>query len=92
MGRENAIWKAYPSGKQYLAFPESKEGREYLNTFTRRRDGLRSWQMAEVFAILLIKISIMGDRSANTKKEFKIADKSSILRDAEVYFKIRYSQ
>ena len=36
------IGKTYPAGKQYLAFPETKEGRGDLNTSTRRRYGADS--------------------------------------------------
>ena len=33
----DVIRKTYPSGKQYMAFPETKDGRGDLDTFARRR-------------------------------------------------------
>ena len=53
---KDEIWKAYPSGKPYLSFPETKEGRRDLNTFTRRRAGVDRWEAAKRLSILLIKI------------------------------------
>ena len=49
---KDAIRRAYPSDKPYLAFPETEEGRKYLDTFERRRSGARSSHMLEMFPLL----------------------------------------
>ena len=42
---KGGIRKTYTSGRQYLAFPETRDGQGDLHTFTRRRDGLGRWEM-----------------------------------------------
>ena len=51
--------KTYPEDKQYMAYPGTKEDRKDSATFDRRRDGVDSWQMWEISALLLIKTCII---------------------------------
>ena len=87
---KNALRKTYPSDRQYLAFRETKEGRNHSATFVRRRGGAGIWKMLEWHGLLLIKIGVIKEKKRN-KKDFKISDKSSIFRDAEYYCAVRYS-
>ena len=59
---KDGIMKTYKAGKRYLAFRETKEGRDYLNTFALRRACLGSWRMAGLLGLLLIKTCIMEGR------------------------------
>ena len=59
----NVLMGKYPLGKQYLASPETKEGRGYMKPFERRRSGAGSGQMLEGCALLLIRICIMEENA-----------------------------
>ena len=69
---KNVLRKTYPSGKQYLALPETKEGRVYSIKFTRPRAGSRSWEIPAGLRLLLIKIRIMEIRNKK-KRDFGIS-------------------
>ena len=55
---KNAKRKTYPSSKQYLAPPETKEGPEYVNTSTQKISGVASWQIIEKVSTYLINCII----------------------------------
>ena len=57
-GNRNAIRKSYPDTKQYLAFPETKEGRKYLDTSERQRSGAERWQIIENAPLALINFTM----------------------------------
>ena len=80
MGKDE-IRITYPAGGEYAAFPETNEGRIYLDTFVRRRDVPGSWEMLKRFALLSIKIRIRIDKNAKRKEFDNFANSSSILRD-----------
>ena len=63
----DVVSKRYPSGKQYVAFPETKEGQKDLDKFARRMDGVGSWKMAKNSALLLIKTSVIKDQKLRIK-------------------------
>ena len=58
---KDATRRTYPSGKQYLPTPETKEGRKGAIAFIWCREGVGSWGILKRFGILLIKIRIMED-------------------------------
>ena len=60
---KGVIRESGPSGKRYLAFPETSDGRKYFHSFTRRRDGGGSCQIIEEVRILLINC-IIKDKNA----------------------------
>ena len=64
----NAIRETYHADKQYLAFHGAKEGRKDSNTFTRRRDGVCSWQIAKRFPLFLINNCIAKDQKSQNKR------------------------
>ena len=70
---KNVIRKTYPSDKQYLTSPETKESRNHPDTFIRGRDDVGSCDILEGFFILLIQIRIRGDRKRETKRGFKFS-------------------
>ena len=55
-----------------MALPETKEGRKDLNTSIRRMDGVDSWPMVEIFALLLIKTRIRKDQKLIIKRHSAI--------------------
>ena len=59
---KDEIRKTYPSGRKYLAFRETKEGRLDSNTFVLSRAVANSWEMPKRFSLLLIKIRIRKDQ------------------------------
>ena len=65
---EDEIRQTYPPGKQYLARHATKEGRKDSNTFTRRRDGVCSWQIAKRFPLFLINNCIAKDQKSQNKR------------------------
>ena len=76
---KNVIRKSYIADKQYLASPETSEGRKYLQSFTRQRSGVGSWRIIEKIAILIINC-IMEDQSQNKRN-------SGFLIKMEFYFR-----
>ena len=68
----DVIRQTYPSVKQYMVFPETKEGQEDLNTFTRRMDGLGSWEMVKISVLLLIEPCIRKGRKLRIKRNSAI--------------------
>ena len=59
---KNAIRRTYTSGKQYLSFPDAKEGRWYLDTFARNRAGAGSFGTIGRVSLLLINCIIKGQK------------------------------
>ena len=82
---KNAIRTTYPPNRPYLAFPETKEGRVYLDTLARQWPGLGSCQMFGMVGLLLINFVINGRRGS--KKEFEISDKRGFCATSDNIFK-----
>ena len=82
--------ETYPSGKQYLAFPETKQCRDDLNAFARRRAGVRSWQMVTRFFLLLIKLALPKTKTKNTMEIGNSIIKFQFPQDANCWARFSY--
>ena len=70
--------KTYPSSKPYLALPEKKEGRNYLDTFARKGDGEGSWRALGRVDVWLITCIIKDKNERDS--ELLIVLKSGVAR------------
>ena len=68
----NFVKETYPSDKQYLATRETKEGREYLNTFARRRAGAGSLGNSWLVSLFVIRIKKGRRRKLKEIRYFSI--------------------